>query len=134
MHINNSFAYILKQIFLLLFFFLTFSCSILRYFFLIRRLWLIYSFLSVSRPLCFLQVLKPLNHVLSSLVDQEAGHQLENDNLSSDELHRSYSVDEFEVRVLEPEKSGAPWQTRATIPMQTSENALTVRVVTLFVS
>lgn len=77
-------------------------------------------------------VLKPLNHVLSSLVDQEAGHQLENDNLSSDELHRSYSVDEFEVRVLEPEKSGAPWQTRATIPMQSSENALTVRVVTLF--
>ncbi|GFY84337.1 cleavage and polyadenylation specificity factor 160 [Actinidia rufa] len=47
-------------------------------------------------------VLKPLNQVLSSLVDQEA------------------------------EKSDGPWQTRATIPMQSSENALTVRVVTLY--
>lgn len=35
---------------------------------------------------------------------------------------------------MEPEKSGGPWQTRATIPMQSSENALTVRVVTLLVS
>lgn len=77
-------------------------------------------------------VLKPLNQVLSSLVDQEGGHQVENDNMSSDELQRTYAVEEFEVRVLEPEKSGGPWQTRATIPMQTSENALTVRMVTLF--
>lgn len=68
------------------------------------------------------------------MVDQEAGHQVENHNLSSDELHRTYTVDEFEVRIMEPEKSGGPWQTKATIPMQTSENALTVRVVTLFVS
>lgn len=74
-------------------------------------------------------VLKPLSHVLSSLVDQEAGHQIEHDNVSSDD---TYTVDEFEVRILEPEKSGAPWQTRATIPMQNLENALTVRVVTLF--
>lgn len=51
--------------------------------------------------------------------------------MSSDD---TYTVDEFEVRILEPEKSGAPWQTRATIPMQNLENALTVRVVTLFVS
>lgn len=71
---------------------------------------------------------------MSSLVDQEVGHQVENHNFSSDDLHRTYTVDEFEVRILEPEKSGRPWQTRATIPMQTSENALTVRVVTLFVS
>ncbi|CAL9008552.1 unnamed protein product [Prunus brigantina] len=75
---------------------------------------------------------KPLNQVLSSLVDQEVGHQVENHNLSSDELHRTYSVDEFEIRIMEPDKSGGPWQTKATIPMQTSENALTVRVVTLF--
>ncbi|KAI8564669.1 hypothetical protein RHMOL_Rhmol03G0199400 [Rhododendron molle] len=74
-------------------------------------------------------VLKPLNQVLSSLIDQEAGQQIEHDSLSFD---GSYSVDEFEVRIMEPEKSGGPWQTRATIPMQTSENALTVRVVTLF--
>ncbi|KAE9464951.1 hypothetical protein C3L33_03130, partial [Rhododendron williamsianum] len=73
-------------------------------------------------------VLKPLNQVLSSLIDQEAGQQIEHDSLSFD---GSYSVDEFEVRIMEPEKSGGPWQTRATIPMQTSENALTVRVVTL---
>ncbi|XP_015877866.3 cleavage and polyadenylation specificity factor subunit 1 isoform X1 [Ziziphus jujuba] len=75
---------------------------------------------------------KPLNQVISSLIDQEVGHQAENHNLSSDDLHRTYTVDEFEVRILEPEISGGPWQTKATIPMQTSENALTVRVVTLF--
>jgi hypothetical protein len=75
-----------------------------------------------------------LNQVLSSLVDQEVGHQVENHNLGSDELHRTYAVEEFEVRILEPEKSGGPWQTKATIPMQSSENALTVRVVTLLVS
>lgn len=75
---------------------------------------------------------KPVNQVLSSLVDQEAGHQMDNLNLSSDELHRTYTVEEFEVRILEPEKSGGPWETKATIPMQSSENALTVRVVTLF--
>lgn len=80
------------------------------------------------------QVHKPLNQVLSSLVDQEVGHQVENHNLGSDELHRTYTVEEFEVRILEPEKSGGPWQTKATIPMQNSENALTVRVVTLLVS
>uniref|UniRef100_A0A5B6ZUE1 Cleavage and polyadenylation specificity factor 160 kDa subunit n=2 Tax=Davidia involucrata TaxID=16924 RepID=A0A5B6ZUE1_DAVIN len=74
-------------------------------------------------------VLKPLNQVLSSLVDQEVGHQIEHDNMSSD---GTYTVDEFEVRILEPEKSGGPWQVRGTIPMQSSENALTVRVVTLF--
>ncbi|KAI8032762.1 Cleavage and polyadenylation specificity factor subunit 1 [Camellia lanceoleosa] len=74
-------------------------------------------------------VLKPLNQVLSSMIDQELGHQIEHDNLSFD---GSYTVDEFEVRILEPEKSGGPWQTKATIPMQSSENALTVRVVTLF--
>lgn len=72
-----------------------------------------------------------MNQVLSTLVDQEVGHQVENLNLGSDELHQTYTLDEFEVRILEPEKSGGPWQTKATIPMQSSENALTVRVVTL---
>lgn len=76
-------------------------------------------------------VQKPVNQVLSSLVDQEAGHQFDNHGLSPDELHRNYTVDEFEVRILEPERLGGPWETRATIPMQTAENALTVRVVTL---
>ncbi|XVF50705.1 hypothetical protein PTKIN_Ptkin04bG0123800 [Pterospermum kingtungense] len=75
---------------------------------------------------------KPVNQVLSSLVDQEVGHQMDNHNLSSDELHQTYTVDEFEVRILEPQKSAGPWETKATIPMQSSENALTVRVVTLF--
>ena len=74
-----------------------------------------------------MQVHKPINQVLSSLVDQEVGHQMDNHNLSSDELHRTYTVDEFEVRILEPEKSGGLWETKATIPMQSSENALTVR-------
>ncbi|XP_050221974.1 cleavage and polyadenylation specificity factor subunit 1 isoform X2 [Mercurialis annua] len=75
---------------------------------------------------------KPVNQVLSSLVDQEAGHQIESHNLSSDELLRTYSVEEFEVRILEPDNAGGPWQTKATIAMQSSESALTVRVVTLF--
>lgn len=76
-------------------------------------------------------MLKPINQVLSSLVDQEVGNQFEHDNLSSD---GTYPMEEFEVRIMEQEKSSGPWQTRATIPMQSSENALTVRVVTLFVS
>lgn len=46
----------------------------------------------------------------------------------------TYPMEEFEVRIMEPEKVNGPWQTRATIPMQNSEHALTVRVVTLFVS
>ncbi|KAL9240401.1 hypothetical protein vseg_014626 [Gypsophila vaccaria] len=82
--------------------------------------------LIVSTP-----VTKPINQILSSMVDQESGHQIDHDNLSSDELHRAYNIDEFEIRILEPEKSGGIWQTKATIPMQSLENALTVRMVTL---
>ncbi|KAL3524193.1 hypothetical protein ACH5RR_017027 [Cinchona calisaya] len=74
-------------------------------------------------------VLKPVNQVLSSLVDQEVGHQLENENMN---FEGTYPVEEFEIRIMEPQNSGGPWQTRATIPMQSSENALTVRAVTLF--
>ncbi|XP_022891037.1 cleavage and polyadenylation specificity factor subunit 1 isoform X1 [Olea europaea var. sylvestris] len=74
-------------------------------------------------------VLKPLNQVISSLIDQEAGNQFEHDNMI---FEGTYPVEEFEVRIMEPEKSSGPWKTRATIPMQSSENALTVRVVTLF--
>lgn len=69
--------------------------------------------------------------MLSSLTDQEAGHQTESDHFSSDEF---YMVDEFEIRIMEPEKFGGAWQTRATIPLQSAENALTIRVVTLHVS
>lgn len=72
-----------------------------------------------------------MTQVLSSLVDQESGHQIEHDNSHVD---GSYTVEEFEVRIMEPESSGGPWQTKGTIRMQTSENALTVRVVTLSVS
>lgn len=75
-------------------------------------------------------MLKPLNQVLSSLVDQEAGQQIESDV----SFEGSYPVEEFEVRIMEPDRSGGAWQSRATIPMQSSENALTVRVVTLYVS
>ncbi|MCH87456.1 cleavage and polyadenylation specificity factor subunit 1-like, partial [Trifolium medium] len=73
---------------------------------------------------------KPLNQVIA-LVDPDANHLTENQNLNSDEQNRFYSIEEFEVRIMEPEKSGGPWQTKATIPMQSSENALTVRMVTL---
>jgi len=54
--------------------------------------------------------------------------------MSSDDLQRTYTVEEFEIQILEPERSGGPWETKAKIPMQTSEHALTVRVVTLLVS
>ncbi|XP_057774463.1 cleavage and polyadenylation specificity factor subunit 1 isoform X2 [Salvia miltiorrhiza] len=74
-------------------------------------------------------VLKPLNQVLSSLVDQEVGNQFEHDNMNTE---GTYPMEEFEVRIMEPEKINGPWQTRATIPMQSSEHAITVRVVTLF--
>ncbi|XP_042059614.1 cleavage and polyadenylation specificity factor subunit 1-like [Salvia splendens] len=77
----------------------------------------------------YVPVLKPLNQVLSSLVDQEVGNQFEHDNIN---MEGTYPMEEFEVRIMEPEKINGPWQTRATIPMQTSEDALTVRVVTLF--
>lgn len=83
---------------------------------------------------CSPQVQRSLNQILLSLIDQEATHQFENQSVSPDEVHQTYIVEEFEVRILEQEKSGGPWLTRATIPMQNSENALTVRVVTLFVS
>ncbi|KAL6004779.1 hypothetical protein ACLOJK_005335 [Asimina triloba] len=75
-------------------------------------------------------VVKPLNQVISSLVDQEAGPLIEHDNPGSDDMQRTYTIDEFEVRIAEPKSSG--WESKATIPMQTSENALTVRMVTLF--
>lgn len=87
-----------------------------------------------SIVLFFLKVSKPLNQVISSLVDQEAGQQIDNHNLSADDLQRTYTVEEFEIQILEPERSGGPWETKATIPMQSSEHALTVRVVTLLVS
>ncbi|XP_074281902.1 cleavage and polyadenylation specificity factor subunit 1 isoform X1 [Silene latifolia] len=76
-------------------------------------------------------VAKPLTQILSSMADQESGHQIDHSNLSPDELHGAYNIDEFEIRILEPENSGAIWQTKATIPMQSLENALTVRMVTL---
>ncbi|URD80124.1 cleavage and polyadenylation specificity factor subunit [Musa troglodytarum] len=88
-------------------------------------------FLSGSRPTWFM-VVKPLSQVLSSLVDQDTVHLSDNDSVNLDDLQKIYTVDEFEIRILESGKSGGHWETRATIPMQTSENALTVRVVTLF--
>ncbi|MFS7986024.1 putative cleavage/polyadenylation specificity factor, A subunit [Helianthus anomalus] len=54
-----------------------------------------------------LQVSKPINQVLSTLVDQDSGHQIEHDNSNLDE------------------SSGGPWQTKGTIHIQASEPALT---------
>lgn len=87
-----------------------------------------------TSELRFLQVIKPLGQVLSSLTDQDSNNQMDQDNVSSDSLQKSYTTDEFEVRIFEPERAGGHWETRAIIPMQTLENALTVRMVTLFVS
>lgn len=76
-------------------------------------------------------VARPINQVLSSMLDQDVG-QIERDNASSDDLQKTYTLDDFEVRLLEPEKSGGNWEIRASILMQPCENALTVRMVTLF--
>lgn len=80
-----------------------------------------------------LQVVRPLNQVLSSMADQESVHHMDNDVTSTDALHKTYTVDEFEVRILELKKPGGHWETKSTIPMQLFENALTVRIVTLHV-
>ncbi|KAL4188054.1 hypothetical protein AMTRI_Chr09g42200 [Amborella trichopoda] len=76
-------------------------------------------------------VAKPSSQVLTSLVDHEVSHQSEHDNLNPEDLNRSYFIDEFEVRILEPAKAGGPWETKATIPMQSSEHAITIRLVSL---
>uniref|UniRef100_A0A0E0KNE4 Cleavage/polyadenylation specificity factor A subunit C-terminal domain-containing protein n=1 Tax=Oryza punctata TaxID=4537 RepID=A0A0E0KNE4_ORYPU len=76
-------------------------------------------------------VVRPLNQVLSSMADQESVHHMDNDVASTDALQKTYTVDEFEVRILEMEKPGGHWETKSTIPMQLFENALTVRIVTL---
>ncbi|KAH7664725.1 cleavage and polyadenylation specificity factor subunit 1 protein [Dioscorea alata] len=75
-------------------------------------------------------VVKPLNQVLSSMIDQDIGYQMDRDKLT-DDSHKTCTIDEFEVRIMEPEKSSGRWETRATIPMQNFEHALTLRVVTL---
>ena len=67
------------------------------------------------------------------MIDQDIGYQMDRDKLA-DDSHKTYTVDEFEVRIMEPEKSSGRWETRATIPMQNFEHALTLRMVTLLVS
>ena len=67
------------------------------------------------------------------MADQEMVHHMDNDATNADDLQKTYTVEEFEVRVLELEKPGGRWETRFTIPMQSFENALTVRIVTLHV-
>ncbi|VAH25300.1 unnamed protein product [Triticum turgidum subsp. durum] len=76
-------------------------------------------------------VVRPLNQVLSIMADQDLVHHMDNDATSADDLQKTYTVEEFEVRVLELEKPSGRWETRSTIPMQSFENALTVRIVTL---
>jgi cleavage and polyadenylation specificity factor subunit 1 len=81
-----------------------------------------------------LQVIRPLNQVLSSMADQELGMHIENEVTSGDDLQKVYTVDEFEVRIMELEKPSGSWATRFTIPMQPFEHTLTVRIVTLQVN
>ena len=50
-------------------------------------------------------MLKPLNQVLSSLVDQEVGNQFEHDNIN---MEGTYPMEEFEVRIMEPKKINGP--------------------------
>lgn len=65
------------------------------------------------------------------MADQELGMHIENEVTSGDDLQKLYTVDEFEVRIMELEKQSGCWATRFTIPMQPFENTLTVRIVTL---
>lgn len=65
------------------------------------------------------------------MADQELGLHIENDVTSGDDLQKVYTVDEFEVRIMELGKPSGRWETKFTIPMQSFENALTVRIVTL---
>ncbi|XP_057859514.1 cleavage and polyadenylation specificity factor subunit 1 isoform X2 [Cryptomeria japonica] len=76
-------------------------------------------------------VSRPVSQVLPSLVDQDSNHQTEVDGVGSEDVEKSFIVDDFEVRILEPSKSGGLWEAKASIKMQTSENAITVRMVTL---
>ncbi|EPS69122.1 hypothetical protein M569_05643, partial [Genlisea aurea] len=73
-------------------------------------------------------VLKPINQIMSSLVDQEVANPFDHDSLNSD---GTYPIEEFEVRIMEQERASRAWKSVATISMQSSEHALTVRVVTL---
>lgn len=67
------------------------------------------------------------------MADQDLVHHMDNDATSADDLQKTYTVEEFEVRVLELEKPSGRWEIRSTIRMQSFENALTVRIVTLHV-
>ncbi|KAJ3706249.1 hypothetical protein LUZ61_009954 [Rhynchospora tenuis] len=75
-------------------------------------------------------VVRQLSQVLTSLADQESGQQMDV-AINPDDMQKTYTIEEFEVRVLKPEKAGSQWETKATIPMQNFEHALTVRMVTL---
>lgn len=76
-------------------------------------------------------VSRPMSQILPSLVDQDSCHQTEAEGVGSEDVEKSYIVDDFEVRILEPSKSGDLWEAKASIKMQMSENAITVRMVTL---
>jgi hypothetical protein len=39
--------------------------------------------------------------------------------------------EEFEVRIIEPAQPGSDWETKASIKMHMTENALTVRIVNI---
>jgi cleavage and polyadenylation specificity factor subunit 1 len=55
-------------------------------------------------------VVRPLNQVLSSMADQELGLHIENDVTIGDDLQKVYTVDEFEVRIMELEKPSGRWR------------------------
>ncbi|XLR00390.1 hypothetical protein S83_066588, partial [Arachis hypogaea] len=61
------------------------------------------------------------------------GHPTSSNILCGEESISTYCLSscKIDVCIMEPDKSGGPWQTKATIHMQTSENALTVRMITL---
>ena len=60
--------------------------------------------------------------------DWYIGYLMNRDKLT-DDAHKAYTIDEFEVWIMEPEKSSGRWETQATIRMQTFEHALTLRLL-----
>lgn len=75
--------------------------------------------------------------IVSSTVEMSAAHIIESTDqgsayiseLENEDGQRLVTLEEFEVRIIEPAKAGGVWETKRVIPMQITEYALTVRIV-----
>ncbi|MCO5593054.1 hypothetical protein L7F22_047059 [Adiantum nelumboides] len=75
--------------------------------------------------------------IVSSTVQKPAAQIVESSDqgtafiteLENEDGERMVNLEEFEVRIIEAGKAGTVWDTRAVLPMQMFEHALTVRIV-----